>query len=84
MLYLLKKDNDNLGERIKAMLDELCVRYKLRSTEESASYLKDNDQKIEGEKTIYKFLASLRKNLEWERAISADACYIDPETGELC
>jgi len=84
MIYLYKNEKDYLSASIKDKLDDLSLRYQERSTNENHTFIKDNDQVYKGEEDINEFIKELKFELEHERSISGDACYLDQHSGEVC
>lgn len=47
-------------------------------------FISDGGQVISGKKNIENWLTGLKKELKWQRSVSGDGCYIDPDSGETC
>lgn len=84
MLYLYKKTNDSLGIEVETYLKDLSAAFRIRESDNDETYLKENEQVIKGEVAIKRYLEFYKGMLTAERSVSADACYIDPETGKTC
>ncbi|MEM7550742.1 MAG: hypothetical protein AAF363_13755 [Bacteroidota bacterium] len=84
MLYLHKKPEDELGVRVENYLRDKSAAFRMRTSDEEESYIMENDIKIKGEQAVWRYLESYGNLLSAERSISADACYIDPNTGKAC
>lgn len=84
MLYLHLSKNDPLGNQISERLNDMSAAHKVVESSNGESFLRENDHTIKGEAAIFRFLDFYGKGLEAQREISADACYINPETGETC
>ena len=84
MLYL-HKNNDELGQKIKDYLSEISAAHKqVHIDDEQESFIRENDRVIKGEINIYKYLEALKRDLEDERLLSADACIMNPRDGKMC
>jgi len=87
MIILNKKPGDAFAEEIHTALDDLIITFDVNNLPEDSSgktYIKDGKKIIEGEKQINEWLRELEADLKWQRSLSGDGCYIDPETGESC
>ncbi len=80
MLYFFKS-NDQLGEFIAAKLADISAAHKLFPIDSGESYLSEYENDFKGKEAVIKFLESYGQMLSNQRLISADACYIDPESG---
>ncbi|MEM1408381.1 MAG: hypothetical protein AAGG59_16480 [Bacteroidota bacterium] len=70
---------------IKDYLSEISAAHKqvdIDGAEES--FIRENDSVIKGEINIYKYLEALKRDLEDERLLSADACIMNPRDGKMC
>lgn len=70
-------------------LDNLVLRYGIEIHEEADGdhqfpYITDGDKLISGKKSLNDWLYELKKELKWQRSVSGDGCYLDPDTGETC
>ncbi|MEM6362716.1 MAG: hypothetical protein AAF731_21685 [Bacteroidota bacterium] len=84
MLYLHKK-NDELGQTIKDYLSEISADHKQVDIDDAEeSFIRENDRVVKGEINIYKYLDALKRKLEDERLLSADACIMNPRDGKMC
>lgn len=94
MIELHRYNNDEYADKIEQRLEELVLAYKtVTHTEPNAQtgepetslpYLNENGSVISGKEEINSYLRELSTELEEQRSISGDACYIDPKTGEVC
>jgi len=95
MIEFHRCQNDNYADRIQQKLDDMVLAYKTvthRDPESDAGkepdtnlpYFDENGTKYSGKKEIETYLEELSRELEEQRSISGDACYIDPRTGEIC
>lgn len=88
MIVLTLKRNDPRSIRIKERLDELVLAYKTEYAGDESSpsppSINENGTIIHGEQEIENWLAELKQELDWQRSLSGDGCYIDPDTGDAC
>ncbi|MDX1586922.1 MAG: hypothetical protein R3222_09265 [Balneolaceae bacterium] len=85
MITLYRKKEDPKADRIQEKLDDLVVAYDVKRMKDAQeAYIREDDQELKQENEIKEWLNDLRDDLEWQRSLTADACYIDPETGENC
>lgn len=86
MITLHKTSVDEFGNELQSKLEELILAFhtEILPDGESDTYVIDGEKKITGQEDLEKWLSELEKELKIQRSISGDACYKDPETGEVC
>ncbi|MDX1642442.1 MAG: hypothetical protein R3220_12135 [Balneolaceae bacterium] len=86
MITLHRHKTDTRAEEIEEKFQDLVLAYRVETLpeDESGPFIIDGDQKIEGEKEIVSWLRGLEGDLQWQRSITGDGCYIDPRSGEVC
>lgn len=86
MIKLYRKESDSAADRIEEKLQDLVLSYQLKilPPDEQKLYIDDGGNKITGDENIEKWFIQLQSELRWQRSLSGDGCYIDPETGETC
>lgn len=95
MIEFHRYRDDQYADRLQEKLDDMVLAYKTivhdkpasedeNDPESSLPYFDENGTRYSGEKEITSYLRELSKELEEQRSISGDACYIDPRTGEIC
>lgn len=87
MITLCKKRDSQFGDEVRKKLNDLVISYKEKEIPEGGSsgvIIIESGKKIEGKRQIDEWLSQLEKELSWQRSLSGDGCYIDPETGECC
>lgn len=82
---------DPVADEIKQKLDNMIVAYRSeyydddnRRVTKPLPFLIESGKVIHGEEEIEEYLIELEKELEWQRSLSGDGCYIDPDSGEIC
>ncbi len=86
MITLYRKKDQPVADEIIHKLDELVLAYRIKELPEESErdfYIRDGQHKIK-ESEIENWLLKLEKELSWQRSLSGDGCYIDPESGEIC
>ena len=78
-----KKDERNLEEQ----LQDLVLAYQKiehGQDEIERSFIEEDGEYYKTDQEISRWFRSLQKDLSWQRSLSGDGCYIDPESGEVC
>ena len=81
MLYFFKA-NDDLGEYIETKLGEISAAHKAIPVDEGASYLSEYEHDFKGLEAIKQFLNHYAELLNGQHMVSADACFVDPTSGD--
>lgn len=85
MIKLIRKPDDPQADEIESRFEDLILSYKTEiSDEDDLPKIKDGDTIISGEDEIENWLRELEADLEWQRSLSGDACFIDPDSGKVC
>lgn len=86
MITLHRHTTDPKAEEIEQKFKDLVLAYRVETLpeDESGPFIVDGDQKIEGEEEITSWLRELQGDLEWQRSLTGDGCYIDPRSGDVC
>lgn len=88
MIRLIRKEDDPKADHIESRFEDLTLSYKIEISDEDDDgdlpKVKDGDTIISGEDEIENWLRGLEADLKWQRSLSGDGCYINPESGEVC
>jgi len=87
MITLYKKPNGQFGNEVDQRLDDLIITYEMKELSEDAEaevVIIESEKKIKGKQAIENWLNQFEKELRWQRSLTGDACYLDPDTGETC
>lgn len=90
MIKLHRKKKDPKADELEQELNDLVLAFKtVEHTDDNSElpklpYIEESDQIIQEVEAIDNWLLELKKELDWQRSLSGDACYIHPETGEIC
>ena len=87
MIKLFRHKNDKEADAIQNRFEQLVLAYGLEYLDEEDSpgfYIKDGGQKIKKGEQLAAWLGQLEAELIQQRSLTGDACYIDPETGQVC
>ena len=83
-------DDDPLADRVEETLNELVVAHKvvryleMPAGDPTPPCINESGRIIVGKQDLDEYLYRLKTDLDRQRSISGDVCYIDPETGEIC
>ncbi|MGF1670043.1 MAG: hypothetical protein ACFCU6_06320 [Balneolaceae bacterium] len=90
MIELHRPEIDPLSDELEERLNDMIIKYKTEryKNEETTSIdlpcIKEGSTLVTGSEKIKKYLLELEQELKWQRSLSGDGCYIDPDTGETC
>jgi len=95
MITLYFRQNSKEGRALKERMDDLSLAYESRELQAgeqpdslpedtSLPAIKENRTIVTGQDNLNAYLRELEKELSFSRSISADACYVDPDSGKLC
>lgn len=92
MIELHRPEDDSYSDRVEEQLEELVVSHNIHRYAEAEEdkpdcdlpFIRDSKRVACGEKEIKRYLADLEDDLYRMRRLTGDACYIDPDTGEVC
>ena len=89
MIKLHRHKNSPEADEITERLNDLIISYKTvlhdsDQKEKSLPAIEDGEQFITNSTEINSWFEQLRKELEFQRSLSGDGCYIDPDSGEVC
>ncbi|SMO84876.1 hypothetical protein [Gracilimonas mengyeensis] len=83
--HLIK--NDKESSRLKEKLDDLVISYKTEWHAEDASdspWIEEDGVHFKTKDEQEQWLQQLQNELNWQRSLSGDGCYIDPKKGTVC
>jgi hypothetical protein len=85
MIKLIRQDDDPMADEIESRFEDLILSYKTEISEDNdLPKIVDGDTTLSGDKEIEEWLRELESDLKWQRSLSGDACYIDPDSGNVC
>ncbi len=86
MITLHRRKDDHQAAKIEEKLQDLVLAYQVEEIQDDHSdfFIKDGGKKIYGKEEIETWFRELEAELNWQRSISGDGCYIHPENGEVC
>lgn len=87
MIELHAIQDDNFSKRLQERLKDLVVAHEIilhGSDEIERPFIKEGEQVFESKEEIEEWFLQLEKELNWQRSISGDGCYIDPDSGKVC
>ncbi|NBC65728.1 MAG: hypothetical protein GVY07_08770 [Bacteroidetes bacterium] len=86
MITLYRHKDDQQAAKIEEKLQDLVLAYQVEEIKDEKSdfFIEDGGEKIQGKEEIETWFRELEDELNWQRSISGDSCYIHPETGSVC
>lgn len=87
MITLHKKNEHGRSEQLEKRLEDLVIAFKSEvhaDDEDSLPYIVEDGQVYRAEEEIEEWLDELTEELNWQRSLSGDGCYIDPKNGKVC
>lgn len=89
MIKLYRSSDDAKADEIENRFNDLVLSYEAVISDYESGDLKlpsiqDGDRIVSGDQEIEQWLRELEADLKWERSLSGDGCYIDPNSGKVC
>jgi hypothetical protein len=90
MIELHRNADDRYADELEEKFRDLVIAYRsITYPPDSESirplpHIQESGKIIAGEVQIEKYIIDLEKELLWQRSLSGDGCYIDPDSGEVC
>lgn len=86
MITLYRHKDDKQAADIEEKLQDLVLAYRVEeiADQESGPFLVDGGEKIQGEEKLESWFRELKGELDWQRSLTGDGCYIHPDSGKVC
>lgn len=85
MIKLIRQDDDPMADEIELRFKDLILSYKTEISEDNdLPKIVDGDTTLSDKDEIEEWLRELESELNWQRSLSGDGCYIDPKSGKVC
>lgn len=87
MITLHMHPNQKESVKLEEKLQDLVISYKKVVHEDphkGLPFVEEDGKRYRSEEEIKEWVSMLEKDLNWQRSISGDGCYIDPEDGKIC
>jgi hypothetical protein len=86
MITLYRHKDDKQAANIEEKLQDLVLAYRVEEIDdqESEPFIVDGGEKIQGEEELENWFRELKGELDWQRSITGDGCYIHPDSGKVC
>jgi hypothetical protein len=87
MIELHAIQDHDYSSRLKERLKDLVVTHEVilhEPAEIEKPFIKEGERVLDSKEKIERWFLQLEKELNWQRSLSGDGCYIDPESGEVC
>lgn len=89
MIILYRHRDSKPADEIQQRLEGMVAAHRVKSADEydgpsdDLPVIDDSGDRYAGD-AVEPFLRTLERELRISRSLSADACYVDPDTGETC
>ncbi len=90
MITLYRAEKDQEADKIEEKLESLVVSFQSEIVTDNDKadsvlpYIVEGNKRISGDSKLDKYITELERELHIQRSVTGDACYIDPDTGEIC
>ncbi|WP_421773129.1 hypothetical protein [Gracilimonas sp.] len=88
MIKLHRKQQDDVSDRLEEQLNRLVISFEKvnygKEVEKKLPYIEIDGEVFHTEDEITGWLRELESELNWQRSLSGDGCYIDPKNGKIC
>lgn len=87
MITLHTAKEDKNDSELEGKLKDLVIAYRKtehETNEESLPYIEEDGKLFRTAEEINAWLEEIRAELGWQRSMSGDGCYIDPNSGKTC
>ncbi|MEX2477135.1 MAG: hypothetical protein WD357_01780 [Gracilimonas sp.] len=86
MIILHKKESHSESDRLEERLKDLVISFKTEihsERKEGLPHIEEDGKIYKTEEEIEKWVQELAGDLSWQRSLSGDGCYIDPNKGKI-
>ncbi|MBO6585015.1 MAG: hypothetical protein JJ953_02805 [Gracilimonas sp.] len=89
MIKLHRKRQDTASDQLEQQLNNLVISFKKVNYEEEGEqiklpYIEEDGVEFHTEEEIAGWMRDLESQLNWQRSLSGDGCFIDPKSGKIC
>lgn len=86
MITLYRHKDDKQAEKIEEKLQDLVLAYRIEEVndQQTEPFIEDSGKRIQGEEELETWFRDLEGELNWQRSLSGDGCYIHPDSGRIC
>ncbi len=87
MITLHRKENNSKSNKLEEKLNNMVISFKIvehEPKEEGLPFIEEDGVKYNTEEEIQDWISELDSELKWQRSLSGDGCYINPEDGTVC
>lgn len=85
MITLHRKKQDAEADQIEERFKDLILAYRVEYDNELDSpFIRESDVKISPGEEMENWFLQLESELSWQRSLSGDGCFIDPNNGNIC
>ena len=74
-----------MADEIESRFKDLILSYETEISEDNdLPKIVDGDTTLSDKDEIEEWMIELKSELNWQRSLSGDGCYIDPKSGKVC
>lgn len=87
MIILHAVASDERSKELEVRLQDLVVAFKKvehDSEEINRAYIEEDGKSYQTPEALEKWFEQLTKELNWQRSLSGDGCYVDPDSNKIC
>lgn len=87
MITIHKRKNEETLSKLELELKNLVIAYQEIEHDSSdipLPYIEEDGKKFITEEEVESWLSGLKKELDWQRSMSGDGCYIPPDSDDNC
>lgn len=85
MITLHRHKDDKQAAEIEEKLQDLVLAYRVEEMfdDQKEPFIEDGGKRVQGE-DLQQWFRELESELNWQRSLTGDGCYIDPDSGKVC
>jgi hypothetical protein len=87
MILLHRKPNHKESDELERKLKNLVISFKTErhsADEKGLPFIEEDDVFYKTEEELAQWLSELKSDLDWQRSLTGDGCYINPKDGKIC
>lgn len=87
MIVLHKKELHRESELLEERLEELVIAFKKKVYSQGRKglpFIEEDGEVFKTDEEIEAWLREIKDELDWQRSLSGDGCYINPKDGKTC
>lgn len=87
MIVLHKKGSHRNSELLEERVKELVITFKKKihsQAEKGLPFIEEDGKVFKTDEEIEDWFKEIKEELDWQRSLSGDGCYINPKDGRIC